>query len=250
MKAGRLKPVGAWIHSKREQKTMIEAGTPQNLHARIHALLREEVSNNPVSYNKETPYQSYERIGFEGLRWSVEKRIREYGLEEFFGENAAILDIGSNFGFFVCEFALHCRLSHGIEPNPELNKIGEITAAHLGISDRVKFHNCLFDDFKSAELYDTVFSLAAFFAADGRERADAGEYFAKINNLLKPGGRVFYESTSYTKKAGSGAYSHFTAAETATNAMTKIMSLEREWETPSGSEGYFRRFAIATAATS
>lgn len=217
----------------------------QDLHDRIHGLLKAEVESNPVSYNKETPYQSYERIGFEGLRWSVEKRIREYGLEQFFDPDAAILDIGSNFGFFVCEFALHCKLAHGIEPNPHLNKIGEITAEHLGIADRVKFHDCYFDTFESGVPYDTVFSLAAFFTADGRERADAGDYFGKVRALLKTGGWVFYESTSYTKTPGSDAYSHFTAAESAIGAMKDLMDIEKEWETPSGSEGFFRRFAIA-----
>lgn len=227
---------------------MTDTKALQDLHARLHALLREEVANNPVSYNKDAPYQSYERIQFKGLRWSVEKRIREYGLEKFFDADASILDIGSNFGFFVCEFALHCRLAHGIEPNPELNKIGEITAAHLGVSERVKFHDCLFYEFNATESYDTVFSLAAFYTADGRERTAAEEYFGKINNILKPGGRVFYESTSYTKEEGSPAHGHFTAAKSAINAIMDEMNLEQQWETPSGSEGYFRRFAIATAA--
>jgi hypothetical protein len=31
----------------------------------------------------------------------------------------------------------------------------------------------------------------------------------------------------------------------AVKSITELMVLERDWETPSGSEGYFRRFAIA-----
>ena len=50
----------------------------------IYEILEEEVKNNPVSYNKEKPYQAYERIGLKGLRWSVEKRISEYKLQRFF----------------------------------------------------------------------------------------------------------------------------------------------------------------------
>ncbi len=219
--------------------------TDEDLCREIRDLLEHEVEANPVSYNKETPYQSYERIGFEGLRWSVEKRIREYGLEKFFGPDAAILDIGSNFGFFVCEFALNCKLAHGIEPNPHLNKIGEITARHLGVADRVRFHDCFFDTFESDKKYDTVFSLAAFYTADGRERSTADDYFSKTNALLKPGGRVFYESTSYTKTPDSGDSAGLLASQAAIKAMKAKMTLLREWETPSGSEGYFRRFAIA-----
>jgi hypothetical protein len=212
---------------------------------KIRQLLVKEVQANSVSYNKETPYQSYERIGFEGLRWSVEKRVREYGLERFFDADASVLDIGSNFGFFVCEFALHCQLAHGIEPNPHLNQIGEITAERLGVRDRVEFYDCLFDEFRPQITYNNVFSFAAFFTQDGRERSDASNYFNKINQMLRPSGYVFYESTSYTKEPSSRNYSHFTAAESAVKAMAEVMTLEKTWETVSGSVGSFRRFAIS-----
>jgi hypothetical protein len=216
-----------------------------DLHEQILKLVASEVEANPVSYNAEIPYQSYERVGFEGMRWSVEKRIREYGLEQFYGSEAAVLDIGSNFGFFVCEFALHCKLAHGIEPNSHLNKIGEITAEYLGISDQVKFHDCYFDAFESDVQFDTIFSLAAFYTGDGRERSDANDYFSKVSDMLAPGGRIFYESTSYTKDPDGKAYNHCVAAESAVTAMKEILDLEREWETPSGSIEFNRRFAIA-----
>ena len=57
----------------------------ENLIDKIHLIMNDEIENNPVTYNtKTTPYQAYERIGFKGLRWSVEKRIKEYRLEQFF----------------------------------------------------------------------------------------------------------------------------------------------------------------------
>lgn len=215
------------------------------LRNKILRILDEEIRSNPVSYNKEQPYQSYERIGFEGLRWSVEKRIQEYGLEEFFDPESAILDIGSNFGFFVCEFALHCRLVHGVEPNPHLNRIGEITAEYLGVGDHVKFFDCPFEDFDSSQRYDTVFSLAAFHTQDGRERGNARDYFGKVAKILKPGGRIYYESTSYTKSPGKESYQGFLAKTKALEVLGVEMKLLREWETPSGSEDYFRQFALA-----
>ena len=194
-----------------------------DLHAKILKQVNSEIEGNPRSYNTEKyvpgaavkPYQTYERIGFEGMRWSVEKRIKEYGLEQFFDPEVTVLDIGSNFGFFVCEFALHCKIAHGIEPNPPLNKIGEITAEYLGVSDKVKFHDCFFDKFESDVKYDTIFSLAAFHTADGRERSKANDYFSKINSLLKPNGRVFYESTSHTKPPDSKHFAGFSASKAA-----------------------------------
>ena len=219
--------------------------TQKELHAEIHRLLDEEKQVNPVSYNKEAPYQSYERIGFEGMRWSVEKRIEEYGLDTFFTPGTAVLDIGSNFGFFVNEFALQCGTAHGVEPTPHLNAIGMTTAEYLGIADRVAFFNAPFEDFDNPVSYDTVLSLAAFFTADGRERSGAQAYFGKVANILKPGGRIFYESTSYTKEEGSPMYSGYVAAREAITAMGDLLVLEKQWETPSGSEDWFRGFAIA-----
>ncbi|TGN08004.1 hypothetical protein [Leptospira ilyithenensis] len=210
--------------------------------SQINSLINEEIQNNPVTYNKDRPYQSYERIGFEGLRWSVEKRINEYGLDRFFNIEHNVLDIGSNFGFFVTEFALHCKEVHGIEPNHWLNTIGEITAKYLKVEDRVGFFDVFFDDFVNPIQYDVVLSLAAFFTQDKRERSEAKNYFSKIKSMLNPQGYLFYESTSYTKDKDN---SHFVAKLEALDAIKENLELEKEWETPSGSEGFFRQFAIA-----
>ena len=67
------------------------------LHKTIYSLINEEVRSNNVSYNKREPYQSYERIKFNGLRWSVEKRIREYGLDRLYNPESKVLDIRSNY---------------------------------------------------------------------------------------------------------------------------------------------------------
>ncbi len=211
------------------------------LHATIRFLIEQELAANEVSYNKNEPYQTYERIKFEGLRWSVEKRIAEYGLGRFFDADAAVLDIGSNFGFFVCEFAMHCRLVHGIEPTPHLIKIGEATANYLGVGNKVQFFDVLFEDFVPPTTYDVVLSLAAFYTQDGRERSTASAYFGRISKLLAPGGQIFYESTSYTKQDSDP---HFAAKSAAVEAMEAHFGSIETWETPSGSEGYFRGFAI------
>ena len=215
--------------------------------AAIHRLLEKEKENNPKSYNKAAPpYQAYERIGFPGSRWSVEKRIYKYDLDRFFNPEANILDIGSNTGFFVTEFGVHCKVAHGVEPTPELNRVGEITAEHLNIADKVKFFDCAFENFVPEVNYDTVLSLAAFFTFDGRERTAAKSYFEKIFNLLKPGGHCFYESTSHTKEPDSEGYSFWLAAQEAESALTEIFEIEKNWdeETRPGS-GSFRKYIVA-----
>ena len=217
----------------------------EELCAAIMDLVEQETAANPVTYNTNAPYQCYERVGFKGMRWSVEKRIREYGLEQFFNPNHAILDIGSNFGFFVAEFGLHCRLAHGIEPNSYLNKIGELTSEFIGVTDKVEFFDQMFDDFVNPVQYDTIFSLAAFFTGDGRERSTADSYFGKVNAMLNEGGHLFYESTSFSRDVSPEGFEGYPACVSALEAIGTHLELVRSWETPSGSPGYLRAFAIA-----
>lgn len=100
-------------------QTQLKDTALAELHEKIYAELEMENKTNPMSYMKfdnakGRPYQTYERIAFEGLRWSVEKRIAEYGLERYLKPEAKVLDIGSNYGFFVCEFAMKTKLAHGV----------------------------------------------------------------------------------------------------------------------------------------
>ena len=172
----------------------------------------------------------------------MEKRISSYRLERLFSKEYSVLDIGSNFGFFVCEFAIHCKLVHGIEPNKYLNKIGFETAEFLKVDNKVKFFNCYFDKFKSDIKYDVILSLASFFTQDKREKGDADYYFGSIDNYLNYKGYVFYESTSYTKNEGDR---HCKAKNEAKGAMHKKFDIVEEYETNSGSEGFFRYFILA-----
>ncbi len=208
----------------------------------IYEILEEEAKNNPVSYNKEKPYQAYERIGLKGLRWSVEKRISEYKLQRFFDKEHTVLDIGSNTGFFTVEFAHECKMVHGIEPNKWLNEIGLLTADFLNVAHKVKFLDMKFFDYEATANYNVVLSLAAFFTQDGRERSDASEYFGRIHDHLKIKGELFYESTSYTK---DNSNPHYQAKRAAILSIHKNFRNIQQWETPSGSPEYFRQFAIA-----
>ncbi|MCK6418573.1 MAG: class I SAM-dependent methyltransferase [Alphaproteobacteria bacterium] len=211
------------------------------LHMLIYQQLEQEQRTNPVSYVKFSnakgrPYQSYERIQFEGLRWSVEKRISTYGLERYFNPNSTILDIGSNYGFFVTEFAMYVKEAHGVEPVPELCRIGEITATHLNVHDKTKFFAQKFEDFQPDCLYDTVFSLASFFTTDKKQRSSAEEFFGKIDSILKPDGEFFYESTSYQKSPGSEDYEHYVHAQKAFDVLKDMFDVYESYEAQSGPE--------------
>ena len=219
----------------------------QFLHDKIYNLLEKEKISNPESYTqfanaKGLPYQSYERIGFAGLRWSCEKRIKEYGLEQYLRPEAKVLDIGSNYGFFVNEFATKVKLSHGVEPIAELNEIGELTAQYLKLDNKTEFFTTKFEDFKATISYDVIFSLASFFTSDKNQRSAAGVFFQKISNILSEDGEFFYESTSFQREKGSQTYQHYIKALEALDILNEIFDVYEHYEAQSGSESY-RLFA-------
>jgi hypothetical protein len=217
----------------------------------IDRLLQEERELNPDSYNRFGSYQAYDRIGLAGQRTSVEQRMREYGLACYGGPGVRVLDIGSNAGFFVTEFALTCAEAHGVEPNPSLNRIGELTADHLGVRDRVRFFDIPFADFSPPVPYDLILSLAAFFTSDGRERTGADGYFDHVDEMLAEFGCLVYESTGFSRESrpedptgfGTRAYAACSAATDAIAARFNVTWLE-DVPVP-GQQGVFRRVVIA-----
>jgi len=213
------------------------------LHSKINEELRGEYKTNPVSYRKfknanGRPYQAYERIGFEGLRWSVEKRIKEYALETYFKPGSRLLDIGSNYGFFVTEFALKVALAHGVEPVPELCNIGRHTADYLGVEDKTEFFAVAFEDFEAPCKYNTIFSLASFFTSDEKQRSSAESYFGKIHELLEQDGQFFYESTSFQRNVGDEDYEHYLHAQNALVVLRELFHVSDNYEAKSGPENY------------
>lgn len=228
-------------------QTQLKDTALAELHKKIYGELEMENQTNPMSYMKfdnakGRPYQTYERIAFEGLRWSVEKRVAEYGLERYLKPEAKVLDIGSNYGFFVCEFALKTKLAHGVDPVPELCNIGRHTAKFLGLEDKTEFYAQPFEDFIAPCKYDTIFSLASFFTSDKKQRTSAEAFFGKINDMLEEGGELFYESTSFQRNPGQEDYEHYVHALEALDVLKEMYDVYDTYETPSGPEN-FRLFA-------
>jgi SAM-dependent methyltransferase len=220
------------------------------LHTNILRLIKEETDANPVTYNSLEAYQAYERIGFEGRRWSVEKRLNSYGCYDLLNSSQDVLDIGSNMGFFVVEFAHHCHSADGVEPNPQLNEIGEITATYTGVGKKTRFFDCRFENFEADRKYDLIFSFAAFFTADGRQRKNAEAYFGQIFELLKPGGKLFFESTSFLDNGAENVDPHKTASEEAARQIEVRGEILNDWTERLGSQGGSRRFILAKSKSS
>ncbi len=224
-------------------KTGQKPSTLEELHKRIHQLLDEERKANKVTYNEKIPYQRYDRIRFEGLRWTPEKRIEDAGITRFVPAGGAVLDIGCNSGFLAIELAVAhgAGMVYGIEPNPWLVRVADLVAEHLGVKEKSRFIDCRFDEFREDVKFDTVLSLAAFYTQDGREREDAVVYFGRCRELLKKNGHIVYESTSFSEEEKGP---HYDRAKMAVETMKKMFETVEHVIKPSGSPGWFREYFI------
>ena len=208
----------------------------------IEHLFDEEKEHNLKSYKRASnannlPYQTYERINIKGLRWSVEKRINEYNLKPLFNKDSSVLDIGSNSGFIANEFALFCKIVHGIEPVEKLNEIARLVSVRLGINN-TKFFTSKFEDFENEETYDVVLSFASFHTADENQRTSAEYFFSKVSNHMKKNALFFYESVSYQKEEEEPDYPFYIAKKEAINVCREKFDILSIKETKSGSENY------------
>jgi hypothetical protein len=215
------------------------------LHGDMRKLLDEEWEKNPVSYkrlNKNQDYQTYERIKFQGLRWSAEKRIKEYGIYKYVKKGDRVLDIGSNMGFIAIELAVvNGAIAHGIEPNPWLVKLSELVAKYLGVGDRTAFFDAKFEDMKITQKYNVVLTLAAFHTGDGREREEVNAYFNRCYDLIEEGGYIIYESCSYNT---ANVEFHHKSAKEAMRKLAELFTTIESVTKPSGSPGWARDYFI------
>lgn len=215
------------------------------LHSKINKIIEIEKVKTIKSYNMVTPYQSYERIKYKGLRWSVEKRLKYLNFNKFINKSSDVLDIGSNFGFFICEIAHKCKSADGVEINPYLNKIGNVVSDYLNLKN-TNFFSSSFIDFAKVnnKKYDVVLSQASFYTEDKKERTDANKYVNQVIKILNKNGYFFYESTSYNKKDVNHK-KNIKAKDEIINVLSKKMKKIKEWEGRSGSKNFYRYFFIS-----
>jgi len=144
-------------------------------------------------YSKEQGfYQGFAKIGIVGSR-STEKRFSEYNIGNLFSKNENVLDIGSNCGFVSLYTSEFVKSVIGVEINPFLVKISNDSKAFLGIQN-VKFICSTFEEYRTEEKFDMVYSFANDSTIDDNTTFNFEEYIQKILFLLSPGGLLIFES--------------------------------------------------------
>ena len=166
----------------------------EQLHSRLHDHLKEQNEKwEHFVYSKQDGfYQGLEEIQIKGSR-SSEKRFEEYNIKKYLSKEKKALDIGSNCGFFSIFVSRFIGNISGVEINPYLVAIANDTKKFLTL-ENIKFINSSFEDFKTDEKFDLIFSLANDSTIDDNTKFNFSEYIQKILNLLKKDGILIFES--------------------------------------------------------
>ena len=162
----------------------------------LHRAINEELLNahhqwDSYDYGEGYFYQGFERIGVSGLR-NTEGRVATMELRDLVAAKT-VLEIGCNTGFVALSVADVVRHVVGLDLNPYMIRIAELTAQYLNISN-VEFHATGFETFEETRTFDSVLSFANHSTYDENTRFSLTEYFSKCRSLLKPGGLFLFES--------------------------------------------------------
>jgi SAM-dependent methyltransferase len=137
-------------------------------------------------------YQSSAELGITGLR-DTAARVEAFGLRDLVRDRT-VLEIGSNSGFLSLAIAGTARRVVAFEINPFLVRAGRLGAEYLGVTN-VEFLVSSFEDFDDGgERFDDVLSFANHHTYDGNTHQGLEEYFGRCHALLRPGGRLIFES--------------------------------------------------------
>lgn len=171
------------------------AGKPDRLalHRELHDQLLGQSREWPTyDYGEAYWYQSSDELGITGLR-DTTGRVEAFGLRDLVRDRS-VLEIGSNSGFLSLAIAPAARRVVAFEINPYLVEAGRIGARHLGV-ENVEFSVTSFEDFDPGdERFDDVLSFANHHTYDGNTRQGLDDYFRRCHELLRPGGRLIFES--------------------------------------------------------
>ena len=163
------------------------------LHRALHEqLVLQSREWDTYDYGEGYWYQSSDELGITGLR-DTTARVKAFGLTDLVRDRT-VLEIGSNSGFLSIAIAPAARRVVAFEINPYLVRAGELGAASLGI-DTVEFLVASFEDFDArGEQFDDVLSFANHHTYDGNTHQGLEEYFDRCHAVLRPGGRLIFES--------------------------------------------------------
>ena len=139
----------------------------EELHSKLKKHLEEQnIKWNHFIYSKQDGfYQGLDEIKIKGSR-SSEKRFEEYNIEKYLSKDKAILDIGSNCGFFSIFISRFVKNVVGVEINP----------------------------FQTNKKFDIICSFANDSTIDDNTKFSFKEYIKKIKSLLTSDGLLIFES--------------------------------------------------------
>ncbi len=163
------------------------------LHRALHEQLVGQSREWPTyDYGEAYWYQSSDELGITGLR-DTTARVEAFGLRDLVRDRT-VLEIGSNSGFLSLAIADAARRVVAFEINPFLVQAGQLGAEFLGTTS-VEFLVSSFETFDDrGERFDDVLSFANHHTYDGNTHQGLEEYFERCYTLLRPGGRLIFES--------------------------------------------------------
>jgi len=182
----------ALLNRQRDYRRL--AGNPRLL-ALHHALNRHLLASaqewDSYDFAEGYFYQGLRRIGVTGLR-DTEARIESMSLRDRIA-GCSVLEIGCNCGFLSMAVADVVGHVVGFDVNPHVIRVARRVADYLGYTN-TSFHCTPFEEFRPAERFDVVLSLAAHATYDGNTRQSNEAYLARCRQLLEPGGVLLFES--------------------------------------------------------
>ena len=166
----------------------------EELHSKLKKHLEEQnIKWNHFIYAKQDGfYQGLDEIEIKGSR-SSEKRFEEYNIEKYLSKDKAILDIGSNCGFFSIFISRFVKNVVGVEINPYLVSIANDTQNYLNITNAA-FLSSSFEEFQTNKKFDIICSFANDSTIDDNTKFSFKEYIKKIKSLLTSDGLLIFES--------------------------------------------------------
>jgi len=130
--------------------------------------------------------QGWSMVDIEGRR-DIDKRLSLYQLP--LNKSDIVLDVGCNVGFMSLALSPSVQLVHGIDTDTDLLEIADYTKDLLNI-ENVFFYEKNIIKLESANKFDLILSLQIHMWV----KKPFEEYIDKIFSLLKPGGRLLFES--------------------------------------------------------
>lgn len=164
-----------------------------SLHKKINRLKnKQEKKWNSFVYCGGYFYQGYKRIGIHGIK-PTEPRIDNYKIYKYLSRDKKVLDIGSNCGWVSCHLSPYSKSIDGIEINPYLVEIGQVTVDFLNIQN-VNFINGNFENENFDKQYDVILSLSNHDTIDGNLNPEFHQYIKRLYGLSKTNAYLFFES--------------------------------------------------------